>query len=537
MKPRALLSALFLSLCMTRAEALTDKGKEALKQLEAAMAEEVKASKPKEGEELSRQGYSKASMAQSLKMLLAEPDSSQLVQSLAQFSSHFTSEGVLKSMAALQEEIRLERENSEQAYRNSITEALNRAASVVREAKTASDLDATITELGKLRRRNEYGRSSPEIQTLTNQVEPTLQFATQWQNYLAAKAAGNKQQAIESLSSITNNSIFLIPRSEILALIEQNKMAPKPPGAPSNQETVDGILSRIKSLADLENALVELDRLRDQIPRGDQQNEINSVRQNLSPIDKTYQEFKAGLAVNIETNSYHSNGDTPGNKLIASLRAELMLLVLTRFVGAPEGTAAKPGEDVQQFLDRLANEAKERGDTSVVLRSRQALQLIQRGNAFSGADTEGLRAFVSGKNQEAAGQYMLAVMSYQAALKSGSDLVPAKAIGESLAAIQAAHPKEYEAGLEKFLNPPRPQFDPYSGMRGQPDFPGRGRPEQNQQPALSIPPVSVPTAAPANNRAPGATSTSATMAPTPASSPAPASTPAPVPTNPAATTP
>ena len=124
----------------------------------------------------------------------------------------------------------------------------------------------------------------------------------------------------------------------------------------------------------------------------------------------------------------------------------------------------------------------------VVTRSRETLRLLQKGSPYNSNDSEGLKAFVARQNQEAAAQYSLAVMSYQTALKSGSDLVPSKVIGERLAAIQTTHPRDFDTGMERFLAPPLPRFD--SGMRLPQPYYGQ-QPENRPQPSLLIPPAPI----------------------------------------------
>jgi len=71
-----------------------------------------------------------------------------------------------------------------------------------------------------------------------------------------------------------------------------------------------------------------------------------------------------------------------------------------------------------------------------------------------------LDSFLAAWNQETAGQYAPAVISYQLALRVPSDSVPVKIIAEHLAAIQRDHPKEYEEGMQLYLDrykPPIPQ--------------------------------------------------------------------------------
>jgi hypothetical protein len=55
---------------------------------------------------------------------------------------------------------------------------------------------------------------------------------------------------------------------------------------------------------------------------------------------------------------------------------------------------------------------------------------------------------LAGLNQETAGQYAPAVVSYEQALKFPNTYLPAKFIGDRLNNIQKNHPAEYADGLQ-----------------------------------------------------------------------------------------
>lgn len=91
------------------------------------------------------------------------------------------------------------------------------------------------------------------------------------------------------------------------------------------------------------------------------------------------------------------------------------------------------------------------------------------GTVVAATDSTALTQFSAGLNQERAKQYAMAVISFQGALKTGSQLLPAEIIGDHLEAIKAAHPQEFEQGMQLALNPPTPRVDPF----GRPIYDGR----------------------------------------------------------------
>lgn len=484
-----------------RAEAITDKAKEAAKQLDAAIAQEAKAAEGTDGDRQDRTNMRLMMLAR-IKTLLTNPEASEnLSETLDQLSVYYTSEAVQKNLEILRQELIAERDARDKAALAQIRDILDRAGQTVREAKSPADLDGIVAELGKARQRTDRGRTSEDVRAAASQIEPTLQFAVQWQNYLSANSTGNIQAAQEALRSLSNsNQASLIPRSEILrrlAMPVTAKAASADPEIPSPSETVEAILAKTTSLDAIPQAIAALRKAQDGQSGYGRSDLANSVIQALSPIDKTYQDYKAGLATNLEISPNYGNSLQVGNDTVARLKAQLLLVLIPRYVGAPEATRAKPGEDVAGFLDRITQEARSRGDVPVAVRSREALRLLLRGNSFSSGDIAALSAFVSAQNQETAGQYALAVVSYQNALKGGSDTVPAKVIGERLASIKADHPKEFDEGMDLFLHPPVQSPNYPSG------FPRNMRPAmqdpqaaQPQGAALLIPPVPVSSPSP-----------------------------------------
>ncbi|MFL6589892.1 MAG: hypothetical protein ACJ8M4_06935, partial [Chthoniobacterales bacterium] len=130
------------------------------------------------------------------------------------------------------------------------------------------------------------------------------------------------------------------------------------------------------------------------------------------------------------------------------LKLELTRLVLPRFLQVQEKAAAD--ELVDSYVERMMRLAFERCDPRLIQRVYHVRNAINgNGNAFQ--FSPGLDALLAAKNQDDAGQFLPAVISYQRALRLGGELVPAESIGKRLAAIKAANPAEYEAGMKKFL--------------------------------------------------------------------------------------
>ncbi|MGI8604683.1 MAG: hypothetical protein ACR2OZ_17060 [Verrucomicrobiales bacterium] len=474
--------------------AASDAVVKAAKELDAAMLGEIQKNKPKKGSPTNRGDNMPAIVRAQIVSAVGgggEAASSEngLTQALSQIGGYFTSDAVLSKAGALQEVVRREIQAQEQAAIEEIQKMLARAGEAVRAAKTTSDLDDVLKELSPIR--NRYAPRSEKIQSATAQIETAQQFVAKWQDYLAAEAQGDKQRVPQLLHELSNiKGVAFIPRSEILSRMREASMAKKPEDPRPTSEAAEEILSRTQTLDELGTAIKALRKAEsDARTYGSSVERFSALISTLQQMERTYCEFQAGLSVSLEIGSgnYGSGGEFAVAD-VARLKRQLLLLVLPRYIGAPAGTTPKAGENVQQFLERAVAEARERGDMAVATRGREATRLLQRGSAYGSTDTAGLTAFVSGQNQEIAGQHMLAVISYQNALKSGSDLVPSKLIGDRLAAIKAEHPKEFEQGMEMVLNPPAPRYPPdprAARFREMPESPS------SRSPSLLIPPAPV----------------------------------------------
>jgi hypothetical protein len=229
-----------------------------------------------------------------------------------------------------------------------------------------------------------------------------------------------------------------------------------------------------------------------------------NLTQALTAIERTYQDFQAGLPTSLQMSPGFSgagNNEVIGMATIARLRRELFLLVLPRYVGAPPDTKAKPDESISEFLDRIDAEASASGQLELRVRVQQTQRLLNAADRASYQEVTGLNNFVAAQNQEAAGQIMLAVTSYQQALRSGNSLIPAEFIGTRLAALKEAHPDDYRQGMELFLTPPMPPRMMPGDMRS---FPVGPTPTPQATLELAVPPIAKdsPAASPAADKSP-----------------------------------
>ncbi|HEV3410511.1 MAG TPA: hypothetical protein VG095_09455 [Chthoniobacterales bacterium] len=354
---------------------------------------------------------------------------------------HGDSDEIAKICDALLSAVRNEREAKEAAFVSEVDASCKRAGDLLLKAQTATDLDPVLVELSRLR--DQQQRAYSEVgRRATARAEATIRFVTRWQDYLVQLSVGNEKAAREKLTSLADDTSFpVVPRSEILARLNPLPTPTPPPRADVNTPAVEAIMLRIATLEDVAAAVKELRPLR----QGANPVDFEAINE-LIMISNEYEQTKAGLPVSLAAmNGMHY-------RRFPKLRSEFVLLLLPQHLRALERKPAK-GESGDEYLKRLGREAKEAGDWPLLLRVLETSHSLLTTNTVAPPEIAALKAFIAGENQYAAGQFSLAVTSYQTALRDGGNSVPAQAIGGRLKHIQANHAKAYEEGLERYRNP------------------------------------------------------------------------------------
>lgn len=477
------------------------------------------------------------SLLDQLRSAISSKNTLQIEMLLEVISPRLASGELRKQCETMVAQLRGSREAREKEALNRINAALKHAGEVVRTAKKASDLDPVVLELGRL-----SASANGEPMSGENEGEPpieagtsaavagalqkaghTLSFVAAWQDYLGGAAAGNNgraREALERLSAPEMSMVGLIPRSGIIAKLDamqgSREDANQVPGNAEDKtplvnpplkldKTKRNILFDIKKLDDLFPVIQALQAVK---ARGDMpgfSDSINGILKVLTPLSKAYNELKAGLPASIEL-SPAENGDQVAQIEITNLRSQLITMALPRYLGLPSDAKAKPGEGPYDYLHRVYSQAIAKEDYPLAERARKAQRYLLEGRiseekpvpdrpmnlppqlaARYGASVSpaltSVQLYTNAVNQEKAGQYMLAVLSYEKALAAGSDLVPAKKVGERLAALQSAHPDEFRQGLNLYLAPPSASMWAYPG--GAPY--GYGPPQPGPSRMLRIP--------------------------------------------------
>jgi hypothetical protein len=387
---------------------------------------------------------------------------------LAQITSMFTSTEVQEASGNLLNEIKKERKDKADAEIADVKALIARAGQAVMQAKRPEDLDDLIETMSK-HGNSPYGENAAlqADQNLSRQFSSAFEFVKQWQNYLAHLAGGQTDQARNDLQNLSNSNYGegLLPRSKLLELESPDKLVAasgRQAAAPSPQVVqAQAILDGMKTLDDIKPALARLEVLRDS-----DSNELSFVCGQLRDMQTSYDNLKAGLPSSTNFNAGYNAYQVSAP---AAIRSQLVLFTLQTRLSSFRGPLPAPGEKPVDFVDRVIADATSRQDWELLRQATNARGILAQ-NPGLGYDIsrDGVESIIAATHFETAGQFALAVRSYEQALQSDSPAIPAKIIGDKLAAIQRDHPKEFADGMQLTVAPPAPRY--YQGrMPGQPN--------------------------------------------------------------------
>jgi hypothetical protein len=439
----------------------------------------------------------------------------QAEQVVARIAATVPVPAVQKACEAYLKRVRGMRAVREQQFAKDADAALESAGREVLAAKTARDLDETLRKLAPFRQSDagDYG-PSPAERRATQRVQNAIQAVQRWQDHLMALETGDTNTARNVLSNLPEDNGLNIPRSQILERSAKLKETPAAKPTPV-KDTIDPFTKRIRTLDDIAPVLAEIDSSSQN--RSSRDNRTISA---LTTIARQYGAVKNGFPVSIPFSSMNEIIDP----VVSEMQRQLIALLLPRVLGVEEKEGPKQGETIDAFLTRMIRTATEREDWQVLQKALAARRSVEQLGSLGGGanrlveETNSLQRFLAGMNQERAGQFSLAVATYNSALRMASGVVPPEVIGRRLEAIKTAHPKDFEEGLQRFLTQPELGN---SGIPASRFFGPRGYPGAAPPPDFGSSSLTVPAASPAPS--PSASPASASSATPPAATPSPAS--------------
>ena len=415
--------------------------------------------------------------AQLVSSALAPGGDTQLDAMVRQIMATNSDDAVQKTGKALLDDLEARKKAKMDAVKAQVDAVLAKAPDILIKAQKTEELDGLLGDLQKVQASSGNGYD-PDSPSQVNRVNTAYQFVAQWQDYLSARNSGNIQAAQETLRNLSNSNrqgeSTLVPRSEILARSVElagatKSTAPGASGTAGTNKTPEidsaSIINGIKTLDDMVPALKSLKAA------AIYPNSPTTESQILSQFIELYANCQNGLPVSIDINNanYSYNGNPQPE--LDRVKAMLLMYLLPRFIGS-NASAPNPNESVNDYLDRAIDETASKQDWVSLQRIIEAKMTISK----SQNQSSGSRSFLAGLNQEIAGQYAQAVTSYQSALNMPDDTLPAKVIGDRLAALKKDHSAEFEQASKSSLNAPPPAYaNPYA-LRAAMGFPVPGYP-------------------------------------------------------------
>jgi hypothetical protein len=351
---------------------------------------------------------------------------------------------------------------------------LKRARDAINSARKAEELDPVLFDMQKYQNNGFQGFGmgatvAPENQQLLQQIFSAVEFTKQWQNYLSHVNSGNTQQARNDLQMLSMNNFgpSLIARSRILALMSGEETFGAAGNAPATAAAVpeaQKIIDGIATLDDLKTALGKLNDL------AQQDSLAREYAQHLQPMEEVYEDLKNGLPTSVNVDFM---GGLTGAGVSAKANSLLLKFVLQHYFESYKGAPPADDETAAAYATRVRNDALAGQDWALLKKALEVHAWFFRNVAVGAVpdnDAAGLDKMITGLNQQKAGQYGLAVESFQNALNSGSLYVPAQFIGAQLDAIKRDHPSDYDSGMEAFLTPQAPAQPVYFQQGANPSY-------------------------------------------------------------------
>ena len=344
-----------------------------------------------------------------------------------------------------------------------IDAAVAAAAKAAQSATKAADLDETINNLFHL-------QEAIGQQARDGRLQRVHQFLLSWQDYLAYAEQGNFLDALKTLQSAKeNDESFVIPRSRILAAIGtlahrstlQTRSATQQAARELPTDAIKTILAKAATLDAIPAAQDALDRLQPRTnPVDDSNNPYAATTNELAAIYRAYQCYKAGLPCKLSFKPQNEDAFTS----TLPLRIQLVRLVIPQILGIEPNSKPDPNESIQKYLNRTMAAACQSGDGHLIGRVQELQDALEGNQTGSATSLAFLNTLQAARNQEAAGQFTPAVISYEATLASGGNLAPTEAIGARLDAVKKDHPQDYDKGMQLFLANPPSSPSPYITM-------------------------------------------------------------------------
>lgn len=436
----------FLTVLLSTALAAPAPGDSPISRLRAEADKYISSLKP---EQRSRFGPEQiyAVIAQAGSALEVENYESAL-QTLTQLQVLLPSPGAAAEIDRLISTASAARERRNAQWLDSAAALSERTAQACLNATAIKDFDPLLLDLAKARANLGRDYNNPALQQAAQKLDAAITFARRWQDYLDKRGSGDERGAIQVMVELANSpQLFpVIPRSELLQRTHSAPTEPKAESKPDKPaaEKVDVLNLKLDSLADIPAAIEQLrPRLenRNSLVLTDEGRSIFQQLTNLQAISQAFESGQVGRAFDL---ALYSAGLAPTafDELLQKLRQQLQFKILQRQLELPESLAASSDKTPADYLLRIMNHAKAKEDWPLLLRAYESYIAIAYNNGRAPdwvvQDKSSIALYVSGLNNEKAGNKQAALAAYNGILKLNTKYLPIDDVARRIKAITAA---------------------------------------------------------------------------------------------------
>jgi len=352
-----------------------------------------------------------------------------------------------------------------ETYRKGIADAIRAGLA----AKTIQDLDEPQSAIRRLSADSYYNPDpTSKLYALRGNTDSALIYLHYLQNLLAHINPNDRVVAPWAWRNLVNpmNEISAFPPKEELVVLAEDLRKrlgirlenPLPEGP----ERLLQIVTEIKSLDDLAKAIPSMEEISYfGLLNGNQGHDLADFLHDLHNLERTYRELRRGLATSFDLMSHSLQA--PYNGIDLDLRDQLILLALPRLLLLPDSEGVRSDEKAWSYLQRVADQAHATSNWPLLVRTIDVARSLEFTLTFRRTDSTALRLFLAGSNQERAGQYVFAAVSYQEELATGSQVISPEFIRDRLEALRKTHPEEFEQGRSQAWNARRPNSEYVAG--------------------------------------------------------------------------
>lgn len=320
---------------------------------------------------------------------------------------------------------------------------VKKVATACLAAKSEAELDPLLREVSRPLRAQFSGSEDPRMARTYRKLQSAQRTVSQWQDYLAHRAAGNAKAADSILQSLGNQGEYpVIPQDEITRRLSATEPV-------RGDKEMVAMLRGIRTLDALPAALSEI-----RAHAAGRAAEYSARLADLGEIANSHAAFRAGFfGVAFQTASENGQSLSVSSTLndwtpeLLRLKGLLLLEVLPRYLEIPAAPPPAPGEDGATYLLRLANESAGAGRWAECARIIDTYRLVAFRNqaaapGWIAEDVAGLKAFAAGEQLANAQAFAEAITSFRSAAAAGGKYTPAARAAARIGEITAAHPEE-----------------------------------------------------------------------------------------------